>query len=322
MLPKNIKELLEKNQYRIVGKYLHSAVQICRYTKRSLREEDVCWKEKFYGIKSHRCCQMSPAVMWCHNQCIHCWRPIELNLGTKIGKIDEPKEIIEGIIEGRKKLLMGFKGKENINIKKFRESLNPTLFTLSLSGEATLYPKITELIKEIRKRKAISFLVTNGLEPEKIKELQEKNCLPTQLILSMNSPNKKLYDEWHKSLKKDAWKKFNQTLKLMEKLKCRTTIQLTLVKDINMKKKYIKQYAKLIKKAEPMFIHIKAYASLGYSQQRINYKLMPTHQEIVNFSKELLKYLPKYKFLDEKQESRVVLLGKSKKDVKIKTSEI
>ena len=322
MLPKNIKELLEKNQYRIVGKYLHSAVQICRYTKRSLREEDVCWKEKFYGIKSHRCCQMSPAVMWCHNQCIHCWRPIELNLGTKIGKIDEPKEIIEGIIEGRKKLLMGFKGKENINIKKFRESLNPTLFTLSLSGEATLYPKITELIKEIRKRKAISFLVTNGLEPEKIKELQEKNCLPTQLILSMNSPNKKLYDEWHKSLKKDAWKKFNQTLKLMEKLKCRTTIQLTLVKDINMKKKYIKQYAKLIKKAEPMFIHIKAYASLGYSQQRINYKLMPTHQEIVVFSKELLKYLSGYKFLDEKNESRVVLLGKSKKDMKIKRKEI
>jgi len=322
MLPKDIKEMLEKNQYRFAGEHLHSAVQICRYTKRALRGEEVCWKENFYGIKSHRCCQFSPSVMWCHNRCIHCWRPIELNLGTKIGKIDEPKEILEGIINERKKLLMGFKGKENINIKKFKESLNPDFFTLSLSGEATLYPKLAELIKEIRKRKAISFIVTNGLEPEKIKELQEKNCLPTQLILSMNSPNKKIYNSWHKSLKKDAWEKFNETLELIKKLKCRTTLQLTLVKDINMKKEYAQQYTKLIKKAEPMFIHVKAYSSLGYSQQRINYKLMPTHEEIRNFAKELLKYLQKYKFLDEKKESRVVLLGKSKKGVKIKKREI
>ena len=318
MLPKNIKRILEKNQYRIIGK--HSAVQICRYTKRALRGREVCWKEQFYGIKSHRCCQFSPCVMWCHNKCIHCWRPIELNLGTKLKStdIDEPKEILDGIINERKKLLMGFKGDTKIDRKRFKESLEPNLFTLSLSGEPTLYSKLAELIKEIRKRKAISFLVTNGLEPEKIKELQEKNCLPTQLILSMNSPDKKLYNAWHQSTKRNAWKKFNQTLKLMKKLKCRTTLQLTLIKDINMHKKYAKEYAKLIKKANPMFIHVKAYSSLGYSQKRINYKQMPTHKEIKEFAKELLKYLPEYKFLDEKFESRVVLLGKNKKDMKIK----
>jgi wyosine [tRNA(Phe)-imidazoG37] synthetase (radical SAM superfamily) len=48
---------------------------------------------------------------------------------------------------------------------------------------------------------------------------------------------------------------------------------------------------------------------------------MPYHKEIVEFSKEILKFLPEYKFLDEKKESRVVLLGKDKKDMKIKKSE-
>ena len=320
MLNKKIRSKLEKNQYRIIGN--HSAVQICKWTKKAIRGEDVCWKEKFYGIKSHGCCQFSPAVMWCHNQCIHCWRPIELNLGIELGKIDEPKEIIENIVKERKKLLMGFKGNKKVDMEKFKESLNPTLFTFSLSGESTLYPPLGEMIKEIRKRKAISFLVTNGLEPEKIKELSRKKCLPTQLIVSLNSPNKKSYDFWHHSIKKNAWEKFNETLNILSRLKCRTGIILTLIREINMKKEYLEEYAKLIKKANPLFINIRAYVSRGYSQKRINYKKMPTHSEIKDFSRKLLKFLPKYKFLDEKIDSRVVLLGKNKSRMKIKDSEI
>jgi wyosine [tRNA(Phe)-imidazoG37] synthetase (radical SAM superfamily) len=45
---------------------------------------------------------------------------------------------------------------------------------------------------------------------------------------------------------------------------------------------------------------------------------MPYHEDIVEFSKQVLKFLPEYKILDEKKESRVVLLGKDKKDMKIK----
>jgi len=38
---------------------------------------------------------------------------------------------------------------------------------------------------------------------------------------------------------------------------------------------------------------------------------------MIDFSNEILKFLPEYKFLDEKTESRVVLLGKNKGDMKI-----
>ena len=158
MLPKKIKETLKKQHYEIVGKNQHSAVQVCRWTRNSLNGKSGCWKEKFYGIDSARCCQMSPSVMWCENQCLHCWRPIEMNLGINIGKTDGPKEIIDEIIKARKKLMIGFGGDEKISKKRFKEALEPTLFTFSLSGEATLYPKLDEMIKGIRKRKAISFL--------------------------------------------------------------------------------------------------------------------------------------------------------------------
>ena len=107
MVPENILSLLEKQHYSVVGE--HSAVQICRWTKKSLRDEGVCYKEQFYGIKSHLCCQMTPAVMWCDNKCLHCWRAIEHTLGNKIkGKIDSPSEIIDGCILAQRKLLGGF----------------------------------------------------------------------------------------------------------------------------------------------------------------------------------------------------------------------
>lgn len=317
MIPKEIKKVLEKQHYGIVGK--HSAVQICRWTKKSLRNEGECYKEKFYGIKSHLCCQMTPAVMWCPNKCVHCWRAIELTLGSELkGEIDSAKKIIDECIKAQKKLIVGFKGNKKVNMKKFKEAQEPMQFAISLSGEPTVYENIGELIKELRKRGKTSFLVTNGLYPEKIKELARKNQLPTQLYVSVNTPNKNLYNEFHRSSKKDAWEKLNETLEFMSKLKgkTRTVFRINLVKDLNMIEP--ENYAKLINKSSPMFIEIKGFMSVGFARKRIAYEKMPLHEEIVEFSKKILKFLPKYKFLDEKIESRVVLLGKDKKDMKIK----
>ena len=91
-MEEKFKHLLEKQQYGVIGN--HSACKICTWTKKSLRNDGVCYKEKFYGIKSHQCCQMTPAVMWCDNKCLHCWRAIELTLGNELKETDSPSEII------------------------------------------------------------------------------------------------------------------------------------------------------------------------------------------------------------------------------------
>jgi tRNA wybutosine-synthesizing protein 1 len=337
MLQKNVKESLEKQHYKIVGKNEHSAVQICRWTKKSLRDEGVCYKEKFYGIKSHLCCQMTPSL-YCPNKCVHCWRAIEYTTGDKIpGKIDSPTEIIEGCIKAQKKLLEGF----NIDIKskkkqlsradqkKLKEAQEPMQFAISLSGEPTVYPHIGELIAELRKRGKTSFLVTNGLYPEKLKELQKKHQLPTQLYISINTSNEELYNKFHRSTIKNAWKKLNETLELLPKLKgkTRTVFRMNLVKDLNMFPQQAKEYAQLIKKSSPMFIEIKGFMSVGFARERLGYERMPTNKEMEDFIEVLLRELQKinlneYKLLDDHEFSRAYVLGKDKKELKIKPNQM
>ena len=326
MIPKKIKEILKKQHYGLVGN--HSAVQICRWTKNSLRDQGVCYKEKFYGIQSHRCCQMTPSVVFCPNKCIHCWRAIEYTLGDKIkGKIDSPKEIIDGCIEAQRKLLQGFKvdkksNKKQLskaNMKKWKEAQEPMQFAISLSGEPTVYPKLGEIIEELRKRGKTSFLVSNGLYPEKLNELKAKDQLPTQLYISVNVPNKEMYQGFHRSIKKDAWERLMKSLEIMAKLKnkTRTIFRINLIRDINMDEKHIKEFAKLIKKAKPLFVEAKGYMSVGFARQRLGYDRMPNHKEIMNFAKKLAKTTG-LRILDEHERSRVVVLGKNKKDLKIK----
>ena len=308
------KELLEKQHYRIDGDL---AVQVCRWAKHSLKNEGHCYKEQFYGIKSHRCCQMTPCVMTCQNSCLHCWRPIELTEGIKMkGKILKPSEIIDKCIAMQRKLLTGFGGNEKVNKKKYSEALNPSQFAISLSGEPTLYPYLGELIAELRKRKITSFLVTNGLNPQVLEKLNKKKQLPTQLYLSVNAPNKELFNNIVRSKVKNAWEVYNKTLKLFPKLKTRKVLRLTLIKNLNMDD--IKEYANLIKIAKPDFVEAKGFMSAGFSRQRLGYDKMPWHSEIKEFSKKLAK-LTGLKILEEKKESCVVLLGKSKKNMKIRT---
>lgn len=327
-MPKKVKKILKKQHYEIVGN--HSAVQICRWTKKSLRDEGVCYKERFYGIKSHLCCQMTPAVMWCPNKCVHCWRAIELTLGDKLNEEDSPSEIIDGCIKAQRKLLLGFKIDKNsrkkqlskANQKKYLEAQEPTQFAISLSGEPTIYSKVGDLISELRKRGKTSFLVTNGLYPEKIKDLYKKNQLPTQLYVSVNAPNKKLYDKFHRSSIKNAWEKLNETLEFLPKLIGRTRIvfRMNLVKDLNMNFEYAKEYAELIKKAKPKFIEIKGFMSVGFARERLGYDRMPKEKEMESFIEVLLRELDGtgYKLLDKHEFSRAYVLGKDKKDLKIK----
>ena len=76
------KKALEKASHEIVGN--HSAVEICGWTKKGLNEESSgCYKQKFYGIRSHQCTQMTPAAVACDQKCVYCWRANEMFSGKQ-----------------------------------------------------------------------------------------------------------------------------------------------------------------------------------------------------------------------------------------------
>jgi len=321
----NVREKLNKMKYGLVGKT--SAVQICRWTKNSLRGEGGCWKEKFYGIKSSGCVQMTPAVMWCENQCLHCWRPIEMNLGTELPSVDDPVEILDGIVAKRRDMLMGIKGNNKVDIERFEENIEPKLFTMSLSGEATLYPRLGEMFAEIRRRGAVSFLVTNGLNPDALRKL-EKDGLPTQLVISCNAPNEKLFLQWHRSSKKNAWETFLESLDVMKSLKgkVRRVVRLTLVKKgkdgefagmTNMRDENIEEYVKLIKKADPDFVHVKGYKAVGYARDRMGYDSQVWHDGVLEFAGKICEGLDGYSIRAEEERSCVVCVAKDEVKLEI-----
>ncbi|MBD3155206.1 MAG: 4-demethylwyosine synthase TYW1 [Candidatus Aenigmarchaeota archaeon] len=305
MNPK-LKQLLEKQGYRFSGN--HSVVKTCRWTRNSLRGKGVCYKEKWYPpVKSHRCMQMSPSL-FCNHNCLFCWRLHSGDRGVswkesfKGIKLDDPREILEKSIEQRKLLLQGYKGWEGIDKKKWKESLKPNIIAISLTGEPTMYPRLGELIQEAHKKNIITFLVTNGTFPEKLKTLEEN---PFQLYVTLAAPNKEVYKNLCKPSTPKLWEKLNETLELMNSFDCRKVVRLTMVKGFNMTKP--KEYVKLIEKINPDFIEAKGYVHVGESRKRLPHDAMPYHEDVRDFSKELEK-ASSFEIKDESEPSRVVLM--------------
>jgi len=308
---------LEKIGYRILGAHRHSAVKPCEWLKKSMRGEGHCYKQQFYGIQSHQCMQFTPALQFCTLQCKFCWRDTSFTYpkwNIKSGRkavADSPEQILDEAIQQQRDLLTGFKGNEKVDLKKWQESQDPKHLAISLAGEPTLYPLISDLILETRKRKMTSFLVTNGTNPKILQDM----ALPTQLYVTLAAPNEEIYKKTCFPLQIRAWKNLNSTLELFPSLSTRKVVRLTLVKKLNFVDPI--QYTKLISKAEPDFVEVKAFMSVGFSRARIPYSDMPLHDEIKKFAQEISEEIS-YPVVDEKRDSRVVLLSKTGKKKKIK----
>lgn len=306
MLNEQSKKSLEKQQYGIVGK--HSAVKICGWTKNYIRGEGGCYKYKFYGIASHKCLQMTTSLS-CANRCIYCWRDYKAPVSKEWKwDIDNPDFIIKEALNAQRKLLSGFGGNEKANLKLWEESKHVAHVALSLTGEPITYPKFNEIVKKFHEKKISTFLVTNAQYPDKIQNLD----IVTQLYISFDAPNKEISKKIGKPLFPDYWDRFLKSLDEMKKKNFRTTIRMTLIKEMNMNEEYMPEYSNLIKKSDPDFIEIKAYMFVGSSRNRLNKNNMPLHQDINEFTNKFIKFLPEYEIVNEQISSRVILLSKKK----------
>ncbi len=315
MITPTLKTILKKQKYKLVGASEHSGVKLCHWMRQKLLYDRPCYKESFYGIKTHRCLQFTPTINHCTQKCLFCWRYQAFSETEFNETPDDPAEILDQAISAQRKLITGFKGDERCNQTYWREANEPNQVAISLSGEPTLYPRLSEFIELCKRRNMTTFLVTNGTRPDILETLDP---LPTQLYVSVTAPNREIYKRLcvpmlefsniHNKTPgkpKSGWEAIQETLELLPSLSTRTVIRHTLVSDWNLG--WEKEYAKLDEKAEPMFIEPKSYVFVGYSRQRMTIKNMVKHEKIRAFSEKLGAELG-YELVDERADSRVVLL--------------
>ena len=310
----NIVEQLKKAKYGVAD---HSTVELCHWTKKSFRNEGTCYKHKFYGISTHRCMEFSPAGMHCENRCVYCWRPMEFydSLAMEPERVAEPEEIIQKLMAERRKLIMGHYGDPNQDKQKLDESLLPSHYAISLSGEPTMYPKLPELIKYLKsleETKSI-FLVTNGQEPDMIQRLADEDALPTQLYLSTNAADHESFLKINRPRYDDSWKRWNNTLDLLSTLDTRTVLRITLIKNWNDSYKMIPVFTEMFDKSNPHFIEIKSYMHIGRSTNRLEHENMLDMDEVRSFASGVSQHSNRFSVMDESEISRIVILQNKKR---------
>ena len=304
-------QLLKTQKYHLVG--AHSAVKSCRWLHEALVNGRWCYKQRFYGIKTHRCIQMTPAVHYCNMHCAFCWRAHSGDTPDLVWKEtpnvawEEPEQIVEECISAQLKLLTGYKGHPRTDKWKLREALKPGHVAISLTGEPTLYPQLGEMIRVFHERKFTTFLVSNGTIPEALSKLGEE---PTQLYVSLCAYDEQSFLRTCRPQFPKAWTKLNETLSLLQTFKCPTVLRLTLARHLNLA--HPESYARMIEKANPTYVESKAYMHVGFSRLRLGYENMPSHLEIRSFADTLAKETG-YNILDEAPNSRVVLLSRLEK---------
>jgi len=292
--------------YQLTGR--HSAVKLCYWTRQSLVNGRDCYKGRFYGIESHRCLQMSPAIDSCNLHCRFCWRSQGWENDQTMEEYDDPELLLDRSIDAQRRILSGFKGEATVAPERWAESQSPRHVAISLTGEPTLYPKMNRFLELCHERNITTFLVTNGTNPDGLRALDP---LPTQLYVSVTAPNAEVFRRLTMPSDPHAWDRLLESLQIVRDLKTRRVVRHTLVRGWNLG--WVPQYAELDLLARPDFIEPKGYVYMGRSRQRLGRPHVPTHDEIGVFARTLARSTG-YLLLDESPESKVFLLGRSATD--------
>ena len=317
-VPEELRTRYLRQRYRLVGG--HSAVKTCTWLAKSLRSSGAehCYKQRFYGVPTHRCLQMTPSLGHCTQSCVFCWRATPETLGVgweqtqPISYGDDPDAIVEGAIAAHKKLIYGWGGNEKVTEQFSKEALNPVHAAISLEGEPTLYDRLGDLVASFKAHGFRSvFIVTNGTKPEALANLGTE---PSQLYVSLCAPDEETYNRTCRPMIPGAWGKVMETLDILQSFRCPTVIRQTLVPKLNMSN--IPGYAELVLRGEPTYVEPKGAMSVGFARKRFSYEEMASYKQIKAFA-ENLSALTGYNQIDEQYESNIVLLSRLTKPINL-----
>ena len=245
---------------------------------------------------------MAPNVDTCNLACTYCWREPHSDTLTKID--DDPYELFLESVRAHRRLLTGYGGNPKADREKWLDAQNPKHVAISLNGEPTLYSRLGEFLEICHQHGVSTFLVTNGSLPKVIEELDP---LPTQLYVSVDAPNKEIFNRLCKpKFDTAAFEKLEETLELLPSLDTRTVCRHTLIKGESLG--HYDDYARLDNIADPDFIEAKGYVYVGNSRSNHTIENMPSHDEIMEFSRTLAPMVGR-EVLSDRRESRVALIG-------------
>lgn len=272
---------LTKQGYTIIGG--HSGVKICRWTKSALRGRGSCYKNSFYGIKSHLCMETTPSLS-CSNKCVFCWRhgtnPVST---TWRWQVDEPEMIFMGAKQGHYKKIKMMKGVPGVRAERFEEAMRIKHCALSLVGEPIFYPRINEFVGLLHGEGISSFLVCNAQHPDQLASLRRV----TQLYVSIDASNRQSLKRIDRPLHRDFWERFQRCLDILREKRFvqRTVFRLTLVKGFNVEEE-VEGYADLVHKGLPCFVEVKGVTYCGTSSSAgagLTMQNVPFYEEVVAF---------------------------------------
>jgi tRNA wybutosine-synthesizing protein 1 len=322
-VPEELRSRYVRQRYRLVG--AHSAVKTCTWVGKALRTggAEHCYKQRFYGVPTHRCLQMTPSLGHCTQSCVFCWRATPETLGVgweqtqPIKGGDDPDMIVEGAIAAHRRLIYGWGGNSKVTEQYLKEALDPVHAAISLEGEPTLYNNLGDLVRSFKSHGFRTvFIVTNGTDPEALRNLGTE---PSQLYVSLCAPDEETYKATCRPMAHGAWGRVMETLDLLKSFRCPTVIRHTLVPKLNMGN--IHGYAELAERAEPTYIEPKGAMSVGFARRRFAYEEMASHEEIRAFGAKLAEETG-YKIIDEQYESNIVLLSRLEKPINLYASSI
>jgi len=146
-----------------------------------------------------------------------------------------------------------------------------------------------------------------------LQRLIDEGALPTQLYLSTNASNKKMFTLINRPRYSDAWSRWQKSLELLSRMDTRTVLRMTMIRNFNDSTNYLGEFADLIRRGNPHFIEIKSYMHIGMSTQRLESSDMLEMNEIRNYSHLLCRSLDLFATMDESEISRIVVLQNLKR---------